>query len=171
MYVPHLVSAQKLKLHLSNSFEIYTHNQGSYKEDLTKFNFRLYHFFHSRVMLFFYFNIVYMLKLFCIVFFSLCYRSDKDSGAIYIYDGRGGNDPLQVLEKLHYKPVILIKVHIIYFIYFLFTLKRTPLEISGNASFMGHSWRNINLQVHFSLEVLVLFHIFKLLLYIVDIDS
>ena len=74
-----------------------------------------------------YFNIVYMLNYlqpFCIVyFFFICYRSDKDSGAIYIYDGRGGNDPLHVLEKLHYKPVILIKVHIIYFIYFLFTLK------------------------------------------------
>lgn len=52
------------------------------------------------------------LQPFCMVYF-LYYRSDKDSGAIYIYDGRGGNEPLHVLEKLHYKPVILIKVHII----------------------------------------------------------
>jgi hypothetical protein len=35
------------------------------------------------------------------------------------------------------------------------------LEISGNA-FMGHPGKDINLKVHFSLDVLVLFHIFKL---------
>ena len=40
------------------------------------------------------------------------FRSDKDSSIIYIYDGRGGSDPLHKLEKLHYKPVIIIKVQI-----------------------------------------------------------
>ena len=44
--------------------------------------------------------------------FSLYRRSNSDSSAIYIYDGRGGGDPLHILEKMHYKPVILIKVHV-----------------------------------------------------------
>jgi hypothetical protein len=44
------------------------------------------------------------------------------------------------------------------------------LEIRGNAS-MGNPWKDINLQVHFRLEVLVLFHIYKLTLCIVGIDS
>jgi hypothetical protein len=45
------------------------------------------------------------------------------------------------------------------------------LEISGN-TFMGHPWKYINLQVHFKLTCLGLFHIFKLHkhLYIVDLD-
>ena len=36
---------------------------------------------------------------------------------------------------------------------------------------MGNPWKDINLQVHFRLEVLVLFHIYKLTLCIVGIDS
>jgi hypothetical protein len=58
-------------------------------------------------------------------------------------------------------------IHIISVIY----TYRTPLEISGN-TFMGHPWKYINLQVHFKLTCLGLFHIFKLHkhLYIVDID-
>jgi peptidylprolyl isomerase domain and WD repeat-containing protein 1 len=35
--------------------------------------------------------------------------SDKDSNKIYIYDGQGTNTPLQVLDKLHSQPVVLIK--------------------------------------------------------------
>ena len=44
------------------------------------------------------------------------------------------------------------------------------MEISGNA-FMGNHWKDTNLQVHFRLEVLVIFHIFKLHLYIIGFDS
>ncbi|CAG2209963.1 PPWD1 [Mytilus edulis] len=40
--------------------------------------------------------------------------SDKDSGCIYIYDGRGGNDPIHKIEKLHYKPVIIMKYNVQY---------------------------------------------------------
>jgi peptidylprolyl isomerase domain and WD repeat-containing protein 1 len=35
--------------------------------------------------------------------------SDKDSKNIYIYDGQGTNTPLQVLDRLHSQPVVLIK--------------------------------------------------------------
>lgn len=35
--------------------------------------------------------------------------SDADSPKIHVYDGRGTNKPLHVLEKLHSKPVVLIK--------------------------------------------------------------
>ncbi|KAL4236415.1 Peptidylprolyl isomerase domain and WD repeat containing protein 1 [Mactra antiquata] len=35
--------------------------------------------------------------------------SDKETPKIYIYDGRGANLPLHVVEKLHYKPVNIIK--------------------------------------------------------------
>lgn len=35
--------------------------------------------------------------------------SDVDSSKIYIYDGRGTNTPLKVLEKIHMKPVSIIK--------------------------------------------------------------
>uniref|UniRef100_A0A1B6DR82 peptidylprolyl isomerase n=1 Tax=Clastoptera arizonana TaxID=38151 RepID=A0A1B6DR82_9HEMI len=34
---------------------------------------------------------------------------DLDSNTIYIYDGRGSNEPLHVLQKLHTKPVSIIK--------------------------------------------------------------
>ena len=48
-YVPYLVSVQELKFLLSKSFEIYTQSQKHPKRK-TKFNFELYHFFHSGVM-------------------------------------------------------------------------------------------------------------------------
>lgn len=35
--------------------------------------------------------------------------SDRDSTKIYIYDGRTGGTPLQILEKIHLNPVTLIK--------------------------------------------------------------
>jgi hypothetical protein len=38
------------------------------------------------------------------------YRCEKETPKIHIYDGRGSNTPLHILEKLHYKPVTLIKV-------------------------------------------------------------
>ena len=39
-----------------------------------------------------------------------CFSCEKETPKIHIYDGRGTNTPLHVLEKLHYKPVIQIKV-------------------------------------------------------------
>lgn len=36
--------------------------------------------------------------------------SDLDSGRIVIYDAKGNGEPLHVLERLHTKPVVLIKV-------------------------------------------------------------
>lgn len=38
--------------------------------------------------------------------------TDAESPKIYIYDGRGTNVPLHVLEKMHMKPVILIKYNV-----------------------------------------------------------
>lgn len=35
--------------------------------------------------------------------------TDANSGKIYVYDGRGTNIPLQILEKIHVKPVGLMK--------------------------------------------------------------
>ncbi|XP_058820144.1 peptidylprolyl isomerase domain and WD repeat-containing protein 1 [Topomyia yanbarensis] len=35
--------------------------------------------------------------------------ADQDSNLIYVYDGKGTNTPLHVLEKLHSKPVVLMK--------------------------------------------------------------
>ncbi|XP_052257143.1 peptidylprolyl isomerase domain and WD repeat-containing protein 1-like isoform X2 [Dreissena polymorpha] len=35
--------------------------------------------------------------------------SEKDSPKIYVYDGRGQNTPIHVIDKLHYKPVTVIK--------------------------------------------------------------
>jgi hypothetical protein len=58
-------------------------------------------------------------------------------------------------------PIIIHSIQVIY---------TFSLEISGNA-FMGNPWKDINLQVHFRLEVLVLYHINKLNLCIVGIDS
>lgn len=40
------------------------------------------------------------------VFFS----SEKDSGKIHIYDGRGSNVPLHTIT-IHTKPITFIKVH------------------------------------------------------------
>lgn len=41
------------------------------------------------------------------------YSGDAKSNAIIIYDGRGTNEPLIRLDKLHLKPVSIIKVRII----------------------------------------------------------
>ncbi|XP_055594558.1 peptidylprolyl isomerase domain and WD repeat-containing protein 1 [Uranotaenia lowii] len=40
--------------------------------------------------------------------------ADQDSNKISIYDGKGTNTPLHVLEKLHTKPVVLIKYNPVY---------------------------------------------------------
>ncbi|XP_053697804.1 peptidylprolyl isomerase domain and WD repeat-containing protein 1 [Sabethes cyaneus] len=40
--------------------------------------------------------------------------ADQDSNKIYVYDGKGTSTPLHVLEKLHTKPVVLIKYNPIY---------------------------------------------------------
>jgi hypothetical protein len=37
--------------------------------------------------------------------------------------------------------------------------KRTNVS---DLTFIGHPWKDINLQVHFSIKVFILFHIFKL---------
>lgn len=36
--------------------------------------------------------------------------SSQESNKIYVYDGQGTNTPLRVLENLHTKPVIIMKV-------------------------------------------------------------
>lgn len=36
--------------------------------------------------------------------------SDQDSNKIYVYDGQGTNIPLHVFDKLHTKPVVIMKV-------------------------------------------------------------
>lgn len=35
--------------------------------------------------------------------------TEAESPTIHVYDGRGTNSPLKTLEKLHTKPVVLIK--------------------------------------------------------------
>uniref|UniRef100_A0A1Q3F9E7 peptidylprolyl isomerase n=1 Tax=Culex tarsalis TaxID=7177 RepID=A0A1Q3F9E7_CULTA len=40
--------------------------------------------------------------------------ADQDSNSIYIYDGKGTNEALHVLEKLHSKPVVLIRFNPVY---------------------------------------------------------
>lgn len=42
------------------------------------------------------------------------FSSDADSNLIYIYDGQGTNTPLFTLEKLHTKPVVLIKYNLVF---------------------------------------------------------
>ena len=43
--------------------------------------------------------------------FMLVYVRAEDGGnTIHIYDGKGTGEPLHTLDKLHYKPVILITV-------------------------------------------------------------
>lgn len=37
--------------------------------------------------------------------------SSQESNKIFIYDGQGTNTPLHVLEKLHTKPVVIMKVN------------------------------------------------------------
>lgn len=36
--------------------------------------------------------------------------SSQESNKIYIYDGQGTSTPLHVMEKLHTKPVVIMKV-------------------------------------------------------------
>jgi len=36
--------------------------------------------------------------------------SSQESNKIYIYDGQGSSTPLHVFEKLHTKPVVIMKV-------------------------------------------------------------
>lgn len=42
------------------------------------------------------------------------YRSDIDSTKIYVYDGQGTNVPLHVIDKIHSKPVCIIKYNTTY---------------------------------------------------------
>lgn len=44
-----------------------------------------------------------------------CYRSSATEPKIFIYDGKGTNDPLHVIEKIHSKPVVFIKVNLYLF--------------------------------------------------------
>lgn len=46
--------------------------------------------------------------------------SDSESSAIYIFDGKGKDDPLHVLDKTHSNPVKFIEVSFISFCSFLF---------------------------------------------------
>lgn len=38
------------------------------------------------------------------------FRSEKESGRVHIYDGRGDSAALKTIDKLHYKPLTAIKV-------------------------------------------------------------
>lgn len=38
--------------------------------------------------------------------------SDQDSSHVHIYDCKGNGTPLHVLDRLHTKPVVLIKVRV-----------------------------------------------------------
>lgn len=38
--------------------------------------------------------------------------SDHDSPKIYVYDGKGTSEPLHVMEKLHTKPVCMIRFNL-----------------------------------------------------------
>lgn len=40
------------------------------------------------------------------------FRSDQGSSKIYVYDGQGTSTPLHVLEKLHTKPVCIIRYNV-----------------------------------------------------------
>lgn len=40
------------------------------------------------------------------------FSSDQGSSKIYVYDGQGTNTPLHVLEKLHTKPVCIIRYNV-----------------------------------------------------------
>ena len=39
------------------------------------------------------------------------FSAEKETPKIHIYDGRGESSPLYTVEKLHYKPVTIIKVY------------------------------------------------------------
>ena len=41
-------------------------------------------------------------------------RADKDSNSIHVYDGRGSSDVLHTFDKLHYNPVVMMKVMIMF---------------------------------------------------------
>jgi hypothetical protein len=43
--------------------------------------------------------------------FAFLNRSDADSNKVYVYDGQGTNTHLHVFEKLHTRPVVIIKVY------------------------------------------------------------
>lgn len=43
--------------------------------------------------------------------------SDKNSGTIRIYDGRGNGEPLETIEKLHRSPVHIMTVRLVWSIY------------------------------------------------------
>jgi hypothetical protein len=70
-------------------------------------------------------NIAYLLKLCCsgdiggngsfsvikLIHFASLNRSDADTNKVYVYDGHGTNTHLHIFEKLHTKPVVIIKVN------------------------------------------------------------
>lgn len=44
----------------------------------------------------------------------LNFSSDADSPKIHIYDGQGTNVPLHTIDKMHTKPVCIIKYNVAY---------------------------------------------------------
>lgn len=46
------------------------------------------------------------------IYTKLDFSSDQDSSKIYIYDGQGTNTSLHVLEKLHTKPVCMLRYNV-----------------------------------------------------------
>lgn len=55
--------------------------------------------------------------------------SDKNSSSISVFDGKGSNQPLQVIEKLHYKPVTLISYNTVF-----------DVAVSSDSSGMVEYW-------------------------------
>lgn len=53
-------------------------------------------------------GILFVIKL---LHFAFLNRSDADSNKVYVYDGQGTNTHLHVFEKLHTRPVVIIKVY------------------------------------------------------------
>ncbi len=45
---------------------------------------------------------------------SFFFRGDKASNVLRVFDSRGTNEPIKVIEKLHYKPAHLIKFNPVY---------------------------------------------------------
>lgn len=71
--------------------------------------------------------------------------SDQDSNKIYIYDGQGTNRPLRVLDKLHTKPVIIMKVSNCCFLQTSFYIITNHLHLTVQSPFRdlyisGQSW-------------------------------
>lgn len=70
-------------------------------------------------------NVAYLLKFYCsidsigngrlyvisLIHFDFLNRSDADTNKVYVYDGHGTNTHLHIFEKLHTKPVVIIKVN------------------------------------------------------------